>query len=75
LTTIPPEAAAICFIKLREDINSLDFIMRLMKEKSVLINSGEHFDMPGYLRIGFGTEPEYLEPALELIGELLDTYR
>lgn len=75
LTTIPPEAAAICFIKLKDGINSLDFTMWLMEEKSVLISPGEHFEMPGYLRIGFGTEKEYLEPALERIGELLKTYR
>jgi aspartate/methionine/tyrosine aminotransferase len=75
MTTIPPEAAAICFIKLKDGINSLDFTMKLMEEKSVLISPGEHFEMPGYIRIGFGTEKEYLEPALELIGELLNTYR
>jgi aspartate/methionine/tyrosine aminotransferase len=75
LKTIAPEAAAICFIKLKDGINSLDFTVKLMEEKSVLISPGEHFEMPGYLRIGFGTEREYLEPALERIGELLNTYR
>ena len=75
LTTIPPEAAAICFIKLKDSINSLDFTVKLMEEKSVLISPGEHFEMPGYLRIGFGSEREYLEPALERIGELLNTYQ
>ncbi len=75
LSGIPPEAAAICFIKLKDGIDSLNFTVKLMEEKSVLISPGEHFEMPGYLRIGFGTEREYLEPALERIGELLDTYR
>ncbi len=75
LSGVPPEAAAICFIKLRDDIDSMDFTMRLMKEKSVLLSPGDYFEMPGYIRIGFGSEPEYLESALEQIGELLDTYR
>ncbi|MFW9805457.1 MAG: aminotransferase class I/II-fold pyridoxal phosphate-dependent enzyme [Candidatus Thorarchaeota archaeon] len=75
LSGLPPEAAAICFIKLRDDINSLDFTMRLMKEKSVLISPGDHFEMPGFIRIGFGSEKEYLEPALERISELLREYQ
>jgi aspartate/methionine/tyrosine aminotransferase len=74
LSGIAPKAAAICFIKLRDDIDSLDFTIRLMKEKSVLLSPGDHFEMPGFIRVGFGTEPEYLEPALERIGDLLKTY-
>ena len=75
LSARAPEAAAICFIKLKDGIDSAEFALRLMKEKSVLISPGEHFEMPGFVRIGFGSEKEYLEPALELISELLDTYR
>jgi len=74
LSGVAPEAAAICFIKLNGGIDSLDFTMRLMKEKSVLICPGDHFEMPGFIRIGFGSEKEYLESALEKISELLKTY-
>ncbi|MFW9963528.1 MAG: aminotransferase class I/II-fold pyridoxal phosphate-dependent enzyme [Candidatus Sifarchaeia archaeon] len=70
-----PDAAAICFIKLKNGINSLDFTMRLLKEKSVLISPGEHFETPGFIRIGFGSEKEYLESALERISDLLNEYR
>ena len=75
LSAIAPEAAAICFIKLRDGIDSLELTKRLLQEKSVLISPGEHFEMPGFIRIGFGSEKEYLEPALERIGELLNEYR
>jgi aspartate/methionine/tyrosine aminotransferase len=75
LSGVAPEAATICFIKLRDDIDSLDFTMRLLKEKSVLISPGEHFDMPGFIRVGFGSEKEYLMPALERISELLKDYQ
>ncbi len=68
---VAPSAAAICFIKQKTGLSSYDFVVRLMKEKSVLISPGEHFEVPGYLRIGFGTEPKYLEPALARISELL----
>jgi aspartate/methionine/tyrosine aminotransferase len=72
LESVPPEAAAICFIKQNTGLSSYDLVIRLMKEKSVLISPGEHFEVPGYVRIGFGTEPKYLEPALERISELLN---
>jgi len=75
LSGLAPEAAAICFIKLKDGINSLDFVHRLLNEKSVLISPGDHFDTPGFIRIGFGSKQEYLEHALERISELLDTYR
>jgi aspartate/methionine/tyrosine aminotransferase len=75
MSAIAPEAAAICFIKLRDDIDSLDFTMRLKKEKSVLLSPGDYFKMPGFIRIGFGSEKEYLESALEKISELLVTYK
>ena len=75
MTAIPPEAAAICFIKLKEGIDSQALATRLMKEKSLLISPGEHFEMPGFVRIGFGGEKEYLESALARISEFLNEYR
>ncbi|MFW9980998.1 MAG: aminotransferase class I/II-fold pyridoxal phosphate-dependent enzyme [Candidatus Thorarchaeota archaeon] len=71
----PPKAAAICFVKQNTGIDSLELVHRIMNEKSVLISPGEHFDMPGYLRIGFGSEPEYLQHSLSLISELLDSLK
>ena len=74
LEYISPSAAAICFIKQNTGIPSLDLVMRLIKEKSVLISPGEYFEMPGFIRIGFGSEKEYLEHALKRISELLVTF-
>lgn len=73
LECISPSAAAICFIKQNTGISSLDLVMRLIKEKSVLISPGEYFEMPGFIRIGFGSKKEYLEQALERISEMLDS--
>ena len=72
---VPPKAAAICFIKQNTGIESLELVHRIMREKSVLISPGEHFDMPGYLRIGFGSEAEVLTRSLNLISELLDSLK
>ena len=35
---------------------------------------GDHFDMDGYLRIGFGSHPELLTGALDRIAELMDAF-
>jgi aspartate/methionine/tyrosine aminotransferase len=68
----PPEAGAIVFVRYHHAINSTILAERLRNEQSVLIVPGDHFEMDGYLRIGFGTDPALLSPALELVGEVLD---
>ena len=45
---------------------------RIRDERSVLLVPGDHFEMDGYIRIGFGCDPEQLLPALEHVGEVLD---
>ena len=72
LSHIPPQAGAIVFVKYRHAINSTTLITRLRDEKSVLVVPGDHFEMDGYLRIGFGSDPTHLEGSLERIGEMLD---
>lgn len=68
-----PEAGAIAFVRYHHAINSTRFIERLRDEHSVLVVPGDHFDMDGYLRIGFGSDPTHLTNSLERIGALLDT--
>ena len=53
-------------------INSTALVERLRDEQSVLVVPGDHFDMDGYFRIGFGNHPGHVASALDLIGELLD---
>jgi aspartate/methionine/tyrosine aminotransferase len=71
LSHIPPEAGAIAFIRHRHPVRSSELTERLRIERSVLVVPGDFFDMDGYLRIGFGSDPVYLESALSLIGEFL----
>jgi hypothetical protein len=68
---IAPEAGAIVFVRYRHPINSTRLIERLRDEQSVLVVPGDHFDMDGYLRIGFGSDPVHLSGSLERIGEML----
>ncbi len=67
-----PEAGAIAFIRYRHAINSTALAEKIRQQQSVLLVPGDHFDMDGYLRIGFGTDPAHLSAALALTGEVLD---
>ena len=69
---MPPEAGAIAFVRFRHAINSTALVERLRDEQSVLVVPGDHFDMDGYLRIGFGCDPAHLSSALERVGEVMD---
>jgi aspartate/methionine/tyrosine aminotransferase len=73
LSHVPPEAGAILFVRYSYPIGSTALIERIRTEQSVLVVPGNHFGMDGYLRLGFGCDPELLLPALERVGEVLDS--
>ena len=72
LAHVAPEAGAIVFVRYRHAINSTALVERLRDDQSVLLVPGDHFEMDGYLRIGFGNHPAHLASALELVGTVLD---
>jgi hypothetical protein len=67
----PPDAGAIVYVRYHHPINSTDLVTRLREQQSVLIVPGDHFGMDGYLRIGFGDQPAYLEEGLNRLHQLL----
>ena len=73
LSHVAPEAGAIAFIRYAHAIGSTALIERIRDEHSVLVVPGDHFEMDGYIRIGFGCDPELLLPALDRVGEVLDS--
>jgi aspartate/methionine/tyrosine aminotransferase len=68
----PPDAAAIAFLRYKMDINSTEFVERLMNEKSVLIVAGDHFGMDHFIRISYGLPEDYLISGLNRIDELMN---
>lgn len=72
---VPPRAGAIAYLRYAWSINSLELVLRLRDEQSVLIVPGDHFGMDGYLRVGFGNEPHDLQAGLQRIDRLLDSLR
>lgn len=73
LAHIAPDAGAIVFVRYQHPVNSSTLAARLRDERSVLVVPGDHFEMDGYLRIGFGSDPVHLAGSLERIGEVLDS--
>ncbi len=69
---IPQKAGAMSFVRYNLDINSTELTEQLRKEKSLLIVAGDCFGMDGYLRIGIGSEKDYLLKGLERFAELLE---
>ncbi len=68
---VAPRAGAICYTRYDLDINSSQLAQRLKDEQSVLVVPGDHFNMDGYLRIGYGVpKPELLE-ALDRVEIVL----
>ena len=65
---VPPDAGAIAWFSCE---GSAELARRAREEKGVLLCPGEQFEMPGYLRIGFGGHAGEMLQALGRIEELL----
>jgi aspartate/methionine/tyrosine aminotransferase len=68
---VPPQAAAVAFLRYQLDINSTELTNRLIKEKSVLVVPGDHFGMDKYIRISYGMPQNHLKEGLKRIQELV----
>ncbi len=75
ITIVPPQAAAIAFVRYRLDVNSTTFVERLFAEKRVLVVPGDHFGLDHFLRISFGLPHDYLTAGLNRIRDLIDELR
>ena len=72
---VPPQAGAICFARYNLEVGSTALVERLIREKSVLLVPGDHFEMDGHLRFGYGPEKGYLLEALGRVEDLLKKIR
>jgi aspartate/methionine/tyrosine aminotransferase len=66
-TWTPPDCGAICFVRYHTGPPSLDLVERVRAEQDILLVPGDHFRMPGWLRLGYGNPPAQLEDALETL--------
>ncbi len=64
-----PDCGAMCFVRYRHSMSALALVERVRAEHSILLVPGEHFQLPYYLRLGYGSERAELETALEVLRE------
>jgi len=74
-TLTPPQAAAIACVRYDLDINSIELVERLVREKSVFIAPGDSFGLDHHLRISFGLPPDYLRAGLDRIHDFIVALR
>jgi aspartate/methionine/tyrosine aminotransferase len=67
-----PDAGAIVFVRYRHPVPSEALVSRLREEHGVLLVAGTHFDMDGFVRVGFGAERAHMAEALAIIGAFFD---
>jgi aspartate/methionine/tyrosine aminotransferase len=72
---VAPRAGAIVYTRYNLDINSSALAQRLKDECSVLIVPGDHFNMDGYMRLGFGPPESELMEALERVELVIRSVR
>jgi len=72
---VEPQAGAIVYFRYNFPMDSLELVEKLLHEKSVLIVPGKHFGMDHYLRIGYGSPPDYIRAGLNRIHDLLPKLR
>lgn len=68
---LPPQAGAILFARYNLKINSTELVEKILKEKSVLLVPGDHFELDQYLRFGYGSSLDYLKRALDRVTEVI----
>jgi len=71
ISHVPPQAAAIAFVRYNRDINSSELVKRLIAEQSTLVVPGDHFGLDHHLRISYGLGEDYVNQGLARIYQTL----
>ena len=71
ISHVPPQAAAIAFVRYSRDVNSSELVKRLIDEQSTLVVPGDHFGLDQHLRISYGLSEAYVNEGLERIYHTL----
>jgi len=70
-TFIPPKAGGMVFLRYNLKINSTELSTKIREGKSTFIVPGDCFGMDHRIRIGIGSERDYLSKAIKRISESL----
>lgn len=70
---VPPQAAAIAFVRYHVDVNSSALVDRLIEEQSMLVVPGDHFGLDHHLRISYGLPQDYLMEGLNRLYRVISS--
>jgi aspartate/methionine/tyrosine aminotransferase len=70
LDWVRPQAGMLAFPWFRDGRESRSFCLRLLR-KDVLVSPGDCFGMPEHMRVGFGSQTQGIDAALEIIAHEL----
>ena len=62
-----PDCGAICFAKLKRAPDTVELAHKVRTDYDILVQPGEHFGLPGFIRFGFGEKPEVFRQALDAL--------
>lgn len=69
---VKPKAGVLTFPRLKNiPLSTEDMCKKLFHEEKLLIVPGECFEMPGYLRIGYGNDTEMFKKGLSIFSDFL----
>ncbi|MFP3950876.1 MAG: aminotransferase class I/II-fold pyridoxal phosphate-dependent enzyme [Candidatus Bathyarchaeia archaeon] len=71
----PPRAGSVGFMKHHLDMPAKEICRDLIKEKSTFMVPGDCFEMPGYIRIGYGNSWNVLEEGLSRFSDYLADHK
>lgn len=70
ITLIPPQAAAIAFVRYHLEINSTELVKRLIQEGAFVL-PGDLFGMDHFLRISYGLPADYMNEGLNRLQRVM----
>ena len=77
-SVVPPQAAAIAFVRYHKEINSTELVMRLTQparqgqvKAGAFVLPGDLFGLDHFLRISFGLPAAYLNAGLDRLSQVL----
>lgn len=70
---IPPQAAAVAFVRYHLNINSSKLVDRLITEKKTFVVPGDHFGLDHHLRISYGLSADYVNEGLDRLYQVLSS--
>ncbi len=68
---VPPQAAAVVFVRYHRTVNSWALVQRLIQEQSAYVVPGDHFGLDHHLRISYGLDAAYVTEGLDRLYRVL----